>query len=300
MSEQVKLANRYGVNGFCFYYYWFNGERLLELPIEQMLKSKEPNFPFCLCWANENWTRRWDGQEHEVLMSQSYSDESDKLVIEDLARFFVDERYIRINGKPLILVYRVTSFPDFLSTSKLWRKLCREMGVGEIYIAMVESFDLVGRDIPPSTFGCDASVEFPPHGMGEQKDPSGPVVNDNFDGVVADYGAMAIRFSSRAQSGYTRFPGVSPGWDNTARRQDNGYCFENSSPEKFQAWLESAIECTRIQNYGDERIVFVNAWNEWAEGAYLEPDRRFGHAYLEAVKNALDAHYLKKKVCTDD
>ncbi len=295
MQKQAELARRYGVGGFCFYYYWFGGKRLMELPIEQMLESGKPDFPFCLCWANENWTRRWDGQENDVLIAQAHSEADDVNVISDLIRYFKDERYIRIDGRPLLLVYRVTLFPDFLETSKTWRRICREQGIGEIYISMVESFELVHKNVNPNEYGCDAAVEFPPQELAEPKSPSGEVVNPEFAGHVADYRDLAVRYVTRDQPAYTRFKGVMPGWDNTARRQNNSFCFEYATPGAFQAWLEEALDQTRLQNYGDERLVFVNAWNEWAEGAYLEPDRVFGHSYLEAVRNALDAPILLNK-----
>jgi O-antigen biosynthesis protein len=295
MQQQADLARRYGVEGFCFYYYWFGGKRLLEQPIEQLLASKTPDFPFCLCWANENWTRRWDGQDQEVLMAQSHSPEDDEAVIMDLIRYFRDVRYIRIDGRPLILVYRVSLFPNFLETTNRWRKVCRDQGIGEIYIAMVESFELVFQNSPPSKYGCDAAVEFPPQGLAEATSPSGEIVNSEFVGTTADYRDLAVRYATREAPGYTRFRGVIPGWDNTARRQDNSFCFENAFPGTFQAWLESSLDRTRKENFGDERIVFVNAWNEWAEGAYLEPDARFGHSFLEAIANAKDAQRLLQK-----
>ncbi len=292
MVQQAALARRYGVEGFCFYYYWFKGKRLLDMPVEQMLTSKQPDFPFCLCWANENWTRRWDGQEHEILMAQSHSTEDDLAVIGDLARFFRDERYIRVDGRPLILVYWVTRFPDFAATAGRWRSYCRAEGIGEIYIAMVESFELVHAGIHPQQLGCDAAVEFPPQGLAEQHPPSGAIINPDFAGCTADYRDLAVRYATRKLPPYTRFMGVTPGWDNTARRQHTSFCFEHATPGAFQAWLEESLERTRLQHYGDERMIFINAWNEWAEGAYLEPDRRFGHTYLEAVKNALEASQL--------
>ncbi|MCF5164455.1 glycosyltransferase [Pseudomonas congelans] len=295
MQAQADLAQRYGVHGFCFYYYWFDGKRLLERPVEQLLLSKKPDIPFCLCWANENWTRRWDGQEHEVLMAQAHTNEDDVAVIYDLIRFFKDDRYIKIDGRPLILIYRATLFPDFAKTAMTWRKVCREQGLGEIYIAMVESFELVQSNTHPSALGCDAAVEFPPQGLAEVKQPTGEIINPEFAGHVADYRDLAVRYATRPAPGYTRFKGVMPGWDNTARRPHTSFCFENATPGAFQAWLEESIADTKEQNFGDERLVFVNAWNEWAEGAYLEPDRRFGHTYLEAVKNATEASLLLKK-----
>lgn len=295
MQQQADLAKRYGIHGFCFYYYWFGGKRLLDLPIENMLTSGKPEMPFCLCWANENWTRRWDGQDHEVLMAQAHSSEDDIAIIQDLIRYFRDPRYIQIDGRPFILVYRVTLFPDFAATVARWREVCREQGIGEIYVAMVESMELTNSNKHPQEFGCDAAVEFPPQGMANPIAPSGKVVNPEFTGSVADYRDIAVRYATRDFPGYTRFKGVMPGWDNTARRQNNGFCFEQATPGAFQAWLEETVDQTRQQHYGDERLVFVNAWNEWAEGAYLEPDRRFGHSYLEAVKGALESSKLLRK-----
>ena len=292
MKQQAELAQRYGVHGFCYYYYWFDGHRLLERPVEQLLLSDDPKLPFCLCWANENWSRRWDGQEHEVLMAQSHSVDDDIAVISDLIRFFKDQRYIRIDGKPLLLIYRITLFPDFAATAERWRTVCREQGIGEIYLAMVESFEMVHANAHPSKYGCDAAVEFPPQGLAEQKAPSGEILNPAFAGSVADYRDLAVRYATREAPAYTRFKGVMPGWDNTARRGGNSFCFEHATPGAFQGWLEETIDETRKQHYGDERLVFVNAWNEWAEGAYLEPDRRFGHSYLEAVRNAREAGRL--------
>lgn len=292
MLAQAELARKYGVDGFCFYYYWFGGKRLLEMPIERMLETGSPNFPYCLCWANENWSRRWDGRDQEILIGQQHSPADDRAVILDLIRHFRSPNYIRIDGRPHLIIYRVDLFPDFLATSRLWRDICREQGIGEIYLSMIESHDLVHKGIHPSTYGCDAAIEFPPLNMGVQTHPSGEIVNPNFQGSIGDYRETALNYCARPLPGYTRFRGAMPGWDNTARRQNNGFCFEHSNPGVFQAWLEHILRQTRQQHHGDEKMVFINAWNEWAEGAYLEPDTLYGHAFLEAVKNAKDAERL--------
>ena len=228
-------------------------------------------------------------------MAQAHSVEDDEAAILDLIRYMKLGHYIRIDGKPLLLVYRVGLFPDFKRTSITWRKICREQGIGEIYLAMVESFEMVFNAVHPSTYGCDASVEFPPQGMAEVRDPSGAITNANFEGKIADYREIAARYCLRPQVPFTRFRGLMPGWDNTARNQDKSFAFENATPGAFQAWAETIIDQTRTMRAGDERIVFVNAWNEWAEGAYLEPDRRFGHTYLQAIKNAREAVALKRR-----
>jgi len=294
MEAQAALARRYGVSGFCYYYYWFAGHRLLERPLEQMLASGKPDLPFCLCWANENWTRRWDGENHNVLIGQRHSPEDDIAVITDLCRYFRAPNYIRIGGRPLLLVYRVRLFPDFRATVERWRRHCRENGIGELYVATVEAFDQVANLEPPERWGCDAGVEFPPHGFGSARKPTSQILNPRYEGTIDDYVELVHRYLDRPVPGYRRFRGVMAGWDNTPRRQNNSLVFENATPGAFQAWLEAAIAETREQAHGDERIVFINAWNEWAERAYLEPDARFGHTWLEAVRNARDAQRLAK------
>lgn len=295
MEAQAALAQRYGVSGFCYYYYWFAGKRLLERPIEQMLASGRPALPFCLCWANENWTRRWDGENDNILVGQKHSPEDDLAVIADLARYFRSPAYIRIDGRPLLLVYRVRLFPDFRATVQRWRDWCRSNGIGEIYVATVEAFDQVGNIETPEYWGCDAGVEFPPHGFGDLRKPSAQLLNPRYEGMTDDYVELVHRYLKRPLPGYKRFRGVMAGWDNTPRRQNNSLVFENATPGAFQAWLEIALQQTREQAHGEERIVFINAWNEWAEGAYLEPDMRFGHTWLEAVRNACDAHAALKR-----
>lgn len=295
MRQQAALARRYGLGAFCFYYYWFAGRRLLESPIEQYMADPGIDFPFCLCWANENWSRRWDGQDQDVLMAQAHSPEDDMAVIHDLIRHFKRPNYLRVDGRPLMLIYRASLFPDFAATAERWRIECRKAGIGEIYLAHVESFDMIDKGIHPSTFGCDAAVEFPPHGMAETYPTPTPLLNPAFEGKTADYRDIATRYAVRRSPPYKRFLGTMPGWDNTARRQDHSYVFEHSSPGAFRAWLEHAVERTRDEHSGEERLLFINAWNEWAEGAYLEPDRRFGHAFLEAHRDALDAALLLRR-----
>lgn len=292
MDKQWDLASKYGIDGFCYYYYWFDGHRLLDHPLERLLDSASPAHPFCLCWANENWTRRWDGQDQEVLMAQRHSPDDDIGVIRDLARYMRHPSYIRVRGKPLILVYRTDLFPDFSETARRWRAEGLRLGLGDIYIAMVESFQLAATNVPPSYYGCDAAVEFPAHYVPEVRPPSGAMLNPEFHGSVADYDEAALRIATRESPGYTRFRTVMPGWDNTARRPNNGFILEDPTPGALQAWMETAIRETKRDLQGDERLVFINAWNEWAEGAYLEPDHRFGHGFLEAVRNARAADHL--------
>lgn len=288
MEQQAALARRYGLTGFCYYYYWFDGKRLLEHPIERMLATGKPDLPFCLCWANENWTRRWDGKENDILLGQSYTDEGALEIIADLARYFRAGSYIRIDGRPLVLIYRITELPNPKRMMTMWRNYCLQNGIGQICIAMVESFEFSAAPQDPKIFGCDISVEFPAHGM--VHDHARPVSKINFDwtGSTHDYRLLAGAFMKRVEAGFPRIRSVLAGWDSTPRHPNKSLVLEEATPGAFQAWLEWTYRRTLEQNYGDERIVFILAWNEWCEGSYLEPDRHFGHAYLQAVRNALD------------
>jgi GT2 family glycosyltransferase/SAM-dependent methyltransferase len=294
MRAQAELARRYGIFGFCFYYYWFAGRRLLETPIERMLESGDPDMPFCLCWANENWTRRWDGQDAEILIAQDHSPQDDDAVILDLIRYMRDPRYIRVRGRPILLVYRTSAFPDIGATAQRWRAACRTAGLGEIMLLAVESQEAAGRSRDPRGFGFDGAIEFPPHQMGVPSEMP-PRLNPAFEGQLYDYRATARRYLEREWPDYPFWRGVMPRWDNTARRQDRSGVFVGSTPGAYQGWLEATVEQTRTMHQGEDRMVFLNAWNEWAEGAHLEPDNTFGHAYLEATRNALDAHLLSRK-----
>lgn len=295
MRRQADLARRYGIGGFCHYFYWFTGgRRVLEAPLEPLLDSAEGDFPFCLCWANENWTRTWDGQERDVLLAQTYEPGDAEASIAAIEPYLTRPNYIRVDGRPLLLIYRPGLLPDARAWAEIWREHCRKAGVGEIYLAFVESFEKAGGRTDPANLGFDASVEFPPAGAGALIHPPGPLYNPRFTGRVNDYRQMVRTFLDTTQLGHKRFRGVMPSWDNTPRRQDGGWVYQHATPGAFQAWTEAAFEDTRRQNFGDERIVFINAWNEWGEGAHLEPDQRFGHAWLEAVKNAADADLLDK------
>lgn len=291
MAAQADLARRYGIEGFCFYYYWFDGKRLLDAPLEAMLESGDPDFPFMLCWANENWSRRWDGQDHEVLMAQKHSPNDDHAVITDIMRYMRDSRYVRIDGKPILLVYRVDLFPDFVATAKRWRQACLNAGLGEIFLVAVESMQLGADGLNPARYGCDGSVQFPPHGNPVPADMRGRDIVSGFKGQIYDYEASALAFVQKEPTDMPRFPGVMPAWDNTARRMERAAIFDGASPGAFQAWLEEALRQTHEHNAPEHRLVFINAWNEWAEGAQLEPDRLHGHARLEAVRNALLSPY---------
>jgi len=283
MRQQIDLAKQYGVNGFCFHHYWFGGKRLMETPVQNFLKDKSLDIDFCLCWANENWTRRWDGLENDVLISQKHSPEDDIAFLDDIMPALKDERYIRVDGKPLLILYRASSLPDAKETGKRWREHAIKNGLPGLYLVVVNAFDVSS----PQPYDFDAIVEFPPHQVGA-KDITDSItpLNKNFSGRVYDYEELALRAGKIDNENFTCFKAVMPSWDNEARKPTQGFSFYNAKPEFYAKWLDSAIKTT-MKRRPEERLVFVNAWNEWAEGAHLEPDRHNGYAYLHATANIL-------------
>ncbi len=284
MDRQADLARAYGIHGFCFYYYWFNGRRLLELPLDQFLARGLPDFPFCICWANENWTRRWDGSEDEILMKQEYSPEAAEEFIRDVIPILKDRRYIKIGNAPLLLVYRVNLLPDPRSTVALWREACRREGIPEAHLAAVQSFGITD----PRPYGFDSAVDFPPHFKHELIEPNTfEGVAPDFEGYLEDYLKCAHNQMSQPPPPYIRYRGVMPAWDNTPRRMNRAHVCVYSSPAAYQEWLENMVEQTMARSRVQEPLIFVNAWNEWAEGAYLEPDDLHGYQRLEATRRGL-------------
>jgi len=285
-AAQAELARAHGIHGFCYYYYWFNGRRLLHRPLDEVVQSREPDFPFCVCWANENWTRRWDGGNDELLVAQTYSPENEQRLIADLLPLFRDPRYIRVNSRPLLLVYRANLLPQPRRATDTFRRVARESGEAEPYLAMVH----VPQMPSPGELGFDAGVEFPPHST-EVSTLTEHVekLNPNFTGDVWDYISAARYAIARPPTAFPLFRGVMVGWDNTPRLQNIGQVFVNAHPENYRRWLSAAIAQARSSRPQGERIVFINAWNEWGEGCYLEPDAQFGRGFLEATRTALEA-----------
>jgi len=286
LDRQAELAREYGVHGFCFHHYWFNGKRLLERPLNDMLASGVPDFPFCLCWANENWTRRWDGLESEVLMQQVYGVADAEAFARELVPIFRDRRYIRVGGRPLLLVYKTHLIPHIAELAALWRRVVTATGEADPHLCACET----GDPVAPRTYGFDATVEFPPHRHNAWWLNARMVeLNPDFRGIVTSYRSQIIQSLDRRPASYPVYRTVMPGWDNTARRGAHASVFSGSSPELFGHWVEAIVAETRARLIGDERLVFVNAWNEWGEGCHLEPDRRYGRQYLEALREAVAA-----------
>ena len=289
-SLQIEIAKQYGIYGFCYHYFWFNGKRLLQKPLEQFLSNKNLDFPFCLCWANENWTRTWDGMENDILIKQNHSPEDDINFISDIAPALRDNRYIRFNQKPIIIVYKTSLFPDPKATAQRWREYCLKNGVGEIYLIATR----VNGFQDPVSIGFDATVEFPPHEQ-NSREHTGKVnlLNPQFQGHIYDFNDLADTYLKIFSDKYPNLKTVTPGWDNSARRPGNGAVFLGSGTVPYSRWLRGACEQTinsakNTNNFPP--FIFINAWNEWGEGAYLEPDRKYGYANLNVTANILQSY----------
>ena len=281
--RQVALAKAHGIGAFCYHHYWFSGKRILRRPIDNHLADSSLDLPFCINWANEPWTACWDGhRESGVLIDQGHSPEDDLAFIRDIEPFLRDERYVRVDGKPLLSVYRPTLFPDMRATLDRWQNFCIKEGVGELFTAMVQSFEIED----PRVFGFDAAIEFPPHNV--VRSPVTP--SQYFSGAtppqVWSYGAMAQGSMDRRPPGFDWFRGLTMCWDNTPRKAQ-GWVFQNVDPKRYGEWLESHCRYALAHLPPDRRLIFINAWNEWAEGTYLEPDQHFGYAFLNRTADVL-------------
>ncbi|WP_443190919.1 glycosyltransferase WbsX family protein [Pseudomonas indica] len=302
--KQAELAKQYGLSGFCYYHYWFNGKQLLDRPLREVLAEGQPDFPFCICWANENWTRAWDGLERQVLIAQRYTEEDSRAHIDALMAYFTDPRYITVEGRPLFLVYRPDHIPNANAYFDAWREVAEKAGLSGLYICAVKNGFVELTDEELLAQGYDAIVDFQP----DRRDF--PVASTSSQRVVdlarkilpsaiyqllktnvsavnrIDYNALVEGMVSKEwPKHYRKYPVVFPSWDNTARRK-TPTVIQNLSPEPYEKWLRYSVK--QITAYPEnEQFVFINAWNEWAEGCHLEPDRRLGKVFLEATRDVL-------------
>lgn len=296
---QAELATQYGVYGFCYYHYWFKGKLLLETPLHDMLSSGKPDFPFCLSWANEPWTRNWDGRNDQVLIHQEYGDRKEwKEHFYYLLDVFRDPRYIRVENKPIFIIYRAELIEDCLEMLEYWHKLARRSGLDGIYfIETMGGFPLASHDI------FDARLQFEPmyttvhdvplnafhqvyHSVKLSEERTRELTLVNYDAV---WTRMIERTFAPTEK--KTFLGGFVDWDNTARRGKDAFVFRGASPEKFGHYLRQLVQ--KADQMGNE-FTFINAWNEWAEGTYLEPDQKHGYAYLEQVKQVMKPEMQRK------
>jgi lipopolysaccharide biosynthesis protein len=293
-QAQAELAASYGIEGFCYWHYWFSGKRLLERPIDEILTSGEPDFPFCLAWANESWSRSWLGEERELLCEQTYSESDDRAHARWLVRAFADPRYIQIHGRPMLVVYKPLALPDAHRTTDIFRDECRRLGQPEPYLVGIDAhcpgtdmqglgFDMTEHHEPQlGVLGPDAFDDTPRASKFLRNLRRG-ISSATFK--VYSHRASA-ELMAKGRPAFPHFPCCFTGWDNTARRGRHAIVMIDSGPEVFRNQLLQTARGT-LHKAHEERIVFINAWNEWAEGMYLEPDAKSGHAYLEAIANVL-------------
>lgn len=285
LQRQVALAKSAGVSAFAYYYYWFNTKRVLERPLEALLES-DVEMPFLLIWANENWTRTWDGAESSVLLRQDYREEDEPALVDDLARHFSDRRYVRLGDRPFFVIYNPTHIPEPKVTIARWRGLLKSRHGLDPIIFMAQTFG--ARD--PEVFGLDGAMEFPPHKLSDNLPgrPTPDAYSAEFTGRVIDYDEFCDASLKELPQAFPLIKTVVPSWDNDSRRPNRGLSLEHTSPKKYQRWLQTLLERAIAKPIFGRPMVAINAWNEWAEGAYLEPDLHYGAAYLNATARAIN------------
>lgn len=286
MQRQVKLAQKHQLYGFCFYYYWFSGKTLMQRPLEIFLDHPEWKLHFCLCWANENFTRAWDGAEQEILMKQEYRASDPQALISSLKKYMQDPRYIRAGGKPVLLIYDMGSILDLKKTIRKWREEAKSQGIGEIRIWMCRTYQNTARRLGIEA-QIDAEVEFPPHNMWW------PVIREAQhscdEAKVFSYPKLVELVTARIGSAGKQEQGKPPlyrtcmmGWDNACRRQKGWTVYYGYSLRLFDRWLRAIVQ-EAGRKRAEQRMFFVNAWNEWGEGTYLEPDEKYGYANINTL-----------------
>ena len=285
LERQAAMAQAAGIEGFIFYFYWFNRKRLLDQPLEILLANPQIDLPFCLMWANENWSRRWDGSDDDLLIAQDYRSEDDEALVDCFARYLRDPRYIHFDGRPVLMVYRPGTIPDAPAAFLRWRTLFRTRhGLDPLFV-MGQAFG----DENPDLFGLDGAIEFPPHKVVSNCNLINDEINlfdNDFSGQVYDYGEVVDKALAHPRTPFPLIRTAAPSWDNDARRQGKGLVLHGSTPELYERWLSGLIEQAQSRTFFGEPVVCINPWNEWAEGAYLEPDQHFGSAYLNATARA--------------
>src|SRR6266496_639108 len=288
IARQIELAQMHGIYGFAYYYYWFDGVRLLDKPLNAFLHDSSLDFPFCLCWANESWTRRFDGNSGEVIMQQGESTESYQAFIESVKPYFSDKRYIRVGDRPVLIIYRPSLIPNCSDVLAYWRAYCQKESLGNPYLIGVKENTFDGDLL---ALGFDVQSEFHPGTLfrySKNITDKIPFIRNNFRGVVLDYADLVLNKKYLKFQAEKLHRAVMPMWDNTPRRNNTAMIYQGSSPELYKQWLKDILKETRTNHQLDASFIFINAWNEWGESAYLEPDRRYGYAYLRATRDAIE------------
>ena len=298
---QADMAKEYGIFGFCYYHYWFKGFRMMEKPVQEILKSKEPAFPFMLCWANETWSRNWDANEKDILLKQEYSFDHDEIHFNYLCKnVFSDPRYIRINNKPFLVIYRPALIPNIKETVCHWRDIAMKNGE-ELYLGFMRANEFSEQFFLDS--GFDISIDFQPSfnkihrkwwfDINVYKSLLKKYIlhaKRTDTSIILDYKKYVENQIQSDNKIFKQFPGITPNWDNSPRRVGMSFhAFKNSTPALYGKWLKHILDT--FEPYSEEEnFIFINAWNEWAEGNHLEPDQKWGYAYLEETKKCIQGN----------
>lgn len=313
VTWQIELAKRGGLHGFCHYHYWFDGVQLLEEPTNLFLRSPELDFNFCLAWANETWSRRWDGRDHHILIEQTHVPEERRWLnhFNYLIRAWTDDRHIKIDGKPVFLIYRPHRIIHLDRMLDLWREEAHRRGLKGLYFVAMKQYEF---PYPELLKHFDAVVQFQPFEAIYSPDFEDKGITQNKlvqhlrilpEGVLDllrsarwslfhsptfwDYDTVWRQILKEEQEGgLPTFPGAFIDWDNTPRYGKRAKIFRGANPERFEFWFRQLVNQVAARPEPNERFLFINAWNEWAESTYLEPDERYQHHYLDAVRRCLD------------
>lgn len=306
MRDQISLAKKNGIYGFCFYHYWFNGHLLLEKPVEKFLKNESLEIKFCLSWANESWTKAWVSKNDTVLIEQYYGEEKEwEMHFNYLLPYFKDRRYIKENNKPLFVIYRPEQISCLNEMLDYWQKLAIDNGFEGIDFAFQQiDFDLLSEaDYSRFTYDIEYEPAYAAHEITSGKKATLTSFLKKLDNVsqllinrklsefylrkvrVMDYDSVWEASFSKSIKDKSRIAGAFVDWDNTPRRGTKGVVYHGASPEKFKEFMIRKIKDVR-ENYSND-MIFLFAWNEWAEGGYMEPDEKYKDGYLRALRSAL-------------
>jgi hypothetical protein len=296
-EAQAEMAGSHGISGFCYWHYWFgNGKRLLERPFEEVLNSGKPDFPFCLAWANQSWTGVWHGLRDKILVEQKYPGKEDYTShFNSLLKAFRDKRYIRIDGKPVFVVYSPQLIPDPALFTGLWNELALQQGFNGIYFIGIQAEDWNHEH---DGFN-DRTIHQPSHYVKLYESR----LTNKLAGIISrrilKYKPLIYNYSKLVESyEFIKFhdqdfiPTIIPNWDNTPRSGKKGWVFNQSSPDIFGKHFEEAVKFVMGRKEGKPKIVFIKSWNEWAEGNYLEPDQQYGLKFLEIISNVLEKNKI--------
>lgn len=299
IKDQIDLAKQHGVYGFCFYYYWFSGKKIMDTPLNSFLGHKEWDFNFTICWANENWTKRWDGRDQDVIIGQKYKKDDPLKFIEDVAPILNDKRYIHKDGRPVLVVYRASELKQPMEYVRVWRRYFKEKYNKELYLVSSMGFE-IGN---PKDYGFDTGIDFAPQTTLFKEDsfPNNtfPYVKDGiklidqkFNGSIVSYRDIALNSKINNYFDFPVIKSIPPSWDNDARKKGAGFIMHASNPDLYGAWLDSVLNQDFDTLKHDKSFIFINAWNEWAEGAVLEPSMHLGYANLNRTTEVI-AKYSK-------